>query len=78
MSEHLVTIDNRLALSEAGREAGVTAPTIFRWITDGLEGVRLKHARLGRRLYTSKPALDLFMNEVAASREAKMLAGNAA
>jgi len=66
----LVTVDNRLSLSEAGREVGVSPNTVFRWTREGIAGVKLAHGWLGRRLYTSKPALDRFMAEVAQAREA--------
>lgn len=65
-TEPLVTFDNRISLGEAARLADVSGPsTVFRWISDGRRGVHLEHARLGRRMFTSKPALTKFMNEVA-------------
>ncbi|MEM6259134.1 MAG: DUF1580 domain-containing protein [Planctomycetota bacterium] len=68
--EPLITIDNRITLAEAGRTVGVSPSAVFRWVREGRRGVRLEVAELGRRLYTSKPALTKFMNEVAEAREA--------
>ncbi|MEM9346606.1 MAG: DUF1580 domain-containing protein [Planctomycetota bacterium] len=70
MQPQNIDINNRKSLVEAGRLAGVSPSTIFRWITVGVDGVKLQHARLGRRVYTSEPALSKFMNEVAQAREA--------
>ncbi len=39
--------------------------TIWRWITRGVRGVRLAHARLGNRIVTSVEALNRFANELA-------------
>ncbi len=65
MSDDLITVDNRLTLSEAGRAVGVSPNTVFRWIREGRSNVLLAHGRLGWRMFTSKPALDRFMREVA-------------
>jgi len=65
----LITLNNRLTLREAGRLASVSPSAVFRWIDQGLHGVKLRHARLGRRLYTSEAALTEFMNRVAEARE---------
>lgn len=69
--QHEITLDNRLTLAQAGRAAGVSPSCVFRWITDGCEGVKLRHARLGRKLFTSEPAINKFMNEVAEAREGR-------
>ncbi|MEM1107283.1 MAG: DUF1580 domain-containing protein [Planctomycetota bacterium] len=66
----LINVQNRISLAKAGELVGVAASTVFRW-TQGTHGVRLAHARLGRRMYTSEQALTQFMNELAAAREAK-------
>ena len=74
MSDYLVTVSNKITPAEAARMIGKSPSCIFRWITDGVGGVKLQHARLGRKLYTSEPALTTFMNEVAAAREAQAVA----
>lgn len=67
--EQLITVDNRLTLAEAGRITGVSPSAVYRWIAEGKHGVRLAHAQLGRRFFTSKAALNVFMNAVAEARE---------
>ncbi len=74
-----ITLENRLTLSEAGRKVGektkpVAPSTIYRWIDQGLHGVKLAHIRLGRRIYTSAPALERFGREVAEARESAVAA----
>jgi len=61
----IITVDNRLRPAEAARLVDVCPDTIVRWTRCGGKGVRLEHARMGRRLYTSKSALDRFMNRLA-------------
>ncbi len=65
-----ITLENRLTLSEAGRKVNTSPSTIWRWITDGTHGIKLGHIRLGRRVFTSEPALERFGREVAEAREA--------
>jgi hypothetical protein len=70
----MLNLDNDplLSLSEAAR----TIPpidgkrphpsTIFRWMTDGVRGgVKLEHIRVGRRICTTKHALERFFNALA-------------
>lgn len=73
MSEPLITFENRIPLTKAGEIAGVASSTVFRW-SQGTHGVKLKVARLGRRMYTSEAALTVFMNDLAAAREAEAVA----
>ncbi len=62
-----------LSLSEAARcvpklnGRRVHASTVFRWCRRGLRGVRLEYVRIGRRMATSKEALDRFFNALAAA-----------
>jgi len=63
-----ITLANRLSLAEAGRELGVSPSTVYRWIAPGMHGVRLNHLRIGRRVFTSAPALERFGRELAAVR----------
>jgi hypothetical protein len=40
--------------------------TVFRWMTDGIRGgIRLEHARIGRRICTTEAAIERFMNALA-------------
>lgn len=41
--------------------------TIFRWMKDGVRGVRLEYANVGRKLATSEAALARFFAAVAAA-----------
>jgi hypothetical protein len=57
---------DRVGLTDAGRERGVSGPTVFRWATRGCRAadgtrVRLEYARIGGRLLTSRAALDRFL-----------------
>ena len=73
----LITMQNKLSLSQAAKVAAVdgrppSIPTIFRWATTGIGGVRLAHRRLGRRIITSAAALDHFAEELAAQDEGRL------
>lgn len=64
-NEHL------LSLSEAARSIPAIdgrrphPSTLFRWMVSGIRGgVRLEHARIGRRMVTSKEALQRFIDAV--------------
>ncbi len=46
--------------------------SIWRWITKGLGEVRLEHVRVGRRVCTSREALNRFVNALA-NHEARSL-----
>lgn len=43
-----------------GRERPASSATIWRWIREGRYGVHLEHVRIGRRIATSREALDRF------------------
>lgn len=43
------------------------ASTIWRWMRKGIGGVRLEHVRIGRRVVTTRPALDDFFRATAAA-----------
>lgn len=64
-----------LTLSEAAKRIPTTsgkAPstmTVYRWITKGVNGVRLEHRRFGRRIAVTPEALDKFSLEVAQAWE---------
>ncbi|MFT7464314.1 MAG: hypothetical protein ACI9EF_002667 [Pseudohongiellaceae bacterium] len=38
--------------------------TVYRWVQQGVHGVRLSTARIGGRLYTSREALHQFMAQL--------------
>ena len=70
--------ENLLSLKEAAQSLpkidGRTphASSIWRWCTRGLSGVKLDHVRLGRRVVTSKEALNRFVNELAQKESEKL------
>jgi hypothetical protein len=41
------------------------AGSIWRWASKGVHGVQLEHVRVGRRVCTSREALNRFFNELA-------------
>lgn len=64
-----------LTLSQAAKRIPTTSGknpsvmTIWRWITKGVNGVRLEHRRFGRRIAITPEALDAFSKELAATWE---------
>ncbi len=65
--------DNILSLSGAAKSIPAVdgkhpnPSTVYRWIADGVGGVKLDSVRIGRRLCTSKEALQKFMDELSAA-----------
>lgn len=43
----------------------VSLPTVWRWVTLGVKGVRLEAVRYGRRWFTTQAALDTFSRQLA-------------
>lgn len=39
--------------------------TVWRWMHDGIRGVHLEHMRVGRRIVTTREALDRFFRDTA-------------
>jgi len=39
--------------------------TVWRWCSKGLKGVRLEHVKIGRRICTTRDALDRFFDSLA-------------
>lgn len=62
-----ISDENLVTLAEAARSlpGRPSIPTLWRWCTTGVRGVRLGHVRLGRRIYTSMEALNDFANACA-------------
>jgi len=46
------------------------ASSIWRWMTKGCRGVRLEHVRVGRRVVTTREALEVFFRETAQKYQA--------
>ena len=66
----LITTANAISLSKAARHVAVDGrsphvSTLWRWARVGVNGVRLGYKKYGRRIVTSKEALDHFSSELA-------------
>lgn len=68
------TTDRLLTLTEAAKicpKVGgkrLSTVTMWRWTMEGLAGVRLEHARVGRCVFTTEEALNRFFRDVANAR----------
>lgn len=62
-----VTNEELITLAQASKRlpGRPSLPTLWRWCTKGVRGVRLGHVRLGRRIFTSVDALSEFANACA-------------
>ena len=63
--EELLTLSQAARALPAIDGKRVHPSTIFRWIVDGVRGVKLEHVRVGRRICTTEAALTKFMNALA-------------
>lgn len=63
--EDLITINEARALLPRVKGKWVSLPTVWRWCTSGIAGVKLESRRLGNRLFTTKTALDEFGKRLA-------------
>lgn len=60
-----------MTISETARKVPTTngrpvgAATVWRWCTKGCKGIRLEHARFGRRIAISEEALERFATALA-------------
>ena len=63
--------ESLLSLSEAARACPAVdgkkphCSTLWRWMQKGVRGVRLEHVKIGRRIVTTRPALEVFFRELA-------------
>jgi len=62
-----IEIEGALSLSEAARilPGRPSTSTVWRWARRGLRGVRLGYGRVGRKIVTSRSALERFMSDLA-------------
>lgn len=49
--------ETEISLAELARQRGVAPSTVYRWVSRGIRGIRLKSYRLGGKQYTTKEAL---------------------
>lgn len=69
-TEGILTLSEAVAHLPAPNGKCVSVASLWRWAKKGVKGVRLEHVRVGRRLCTSKEALDRFMKAVTAADDA--------
>lgn len=67
--DQLITIDNALTLDQIAeiaspRDHKLSRTTVYRWCKIGIGGVRLQYVKLGRRMLSSKRALNQFMQQL--------------
>ena len=69
LDETVLTLPEAAAVipTQNGKKPSVS--TIWRWCRKGLRGVQLEYLRCGRRILTSREALDRFFLALAASDE---------
>lgn len=65
MSKRWLTISEAATRIPTSSGKRVSCATVWRWIADGCNGVKLEHARFGRRVVVSEDALDAFAAELA-------------
>jgi excisionase family DNA binding protein len=58
--------EDTLTLTQAARQLGVSVASTWRWAREGFHGVRLDYVRIGRRILTSKQALQRFADALTA------------
>jgi len=67
-SENLINLRTAATLRPSGRNGRPThVSTVFRWIQRGVRGVRLEAVRIGGSMYTSREALQRFVDRLTAS-----------
>lgn len=65
--------ESLLSLTEAARACPAVdgkkphCSTLWRWMQKGVRGVRLEHVKIGRRIVTTRPALEVFFKDLAAA-----------
>ena len=60
-SEELITLADAAALVPKIGSKGTHPGSVYRWARDGVAGHKLEVKRVGRKLATSREALDRFM-----------------
>ncbi len=64
--------EEKLGLSAASKHVPdhPHASTLWRWCREGLHGVRLEYLKVGRRIVTSREALDRFFERITEADQA--------
>lgn len=60
MTDELIG-EERISVNELARELRVDYSTVRRWIMSGYQGVRLASLRIGRKRFTTRPAVARFL-----------------
>ena len=68
----MVREEQQLTLSDASKivPGCPHASTLWRWSRQGLHGIRLEYLKIGRRIVTSREALDRFFQRVTEADQA--------
>ncbi len=77
-TEHLLSLNEAAKLRPLGRgNRPCNISTVFRWVKNGVKGVKLEALRLGGALYTSREAIQRFAERLTAGIVASPPGGNA-
>src|SRR5687767_10683141 len=66
----LITLENKIGMGEAGKLLGMHPTSVWRHCRIGRNGVKLPYLRVGSKMFTSRPAVDLYLQEVTAKDRA--------
>ena len=59
---HQILSETRIALSALARSQNVCTPTVWRWATKGVRGVKLESLAIGGKRITSREAFERFVS----------------
>lgn len=65
-----ILAEHRLSLSELANEQSVAIPTVWRWATRGIRGVRLETFHLGAKRFTTREAFARWVAATQIERDA--------
>ena len=67
MDDTMLYDETLLSLDDAGKALPnrPAKTTIWRWCRKGIRGIRLEYRRVGRRIFTSREALERFSRQLA-------------
>ena len=68
-TEQLLTLTEATKILPRHNGKRVAISTLWRWCREGLRGVHLDYVRIGRRISTSREALNRFFNALAEADE---------
>jgi hypothetical protein len=59
--------DDVFILEEAGERYKISPQTLHRWVSVGYRGVKLEHAKIGRRIYIFSRSIQKFSDAIMAA-----------